>query len=1297
MPPRSGNAVWIDVLPSMARFGVELAKQAVGGSRRAGQQMAAQLERVAKDAGKAAGEALAAGVEDAKDRVKDAAEDMTKAHEKVADAAGRVTVAEAKLADARKKFAETSSQVVTAQERLSAATRAHTAAERSATRAVAEHDQATAHLTESQKRYKDETDKTESALQRMARSLTKMDTSRIDQGSRSMAKFSAASYASAAGIAAIGTSLPAIAGLSALMVQASGSALVLPGALAAGGAAAGTLKLGLSGVGDALKQWGDAEKFAEKIEELSGNARGFAIEVRALRPELIGLRNAVQDRLFAGAADDVKALGSTYVPVLRKELADVSGEFGLARQSLASFAVEGGTVRDVTSILDLTEEQIRNVRGAIAPLVAAFLDLAVVGGGAVSSLTSGLSENAAGLAKFIANARETGQLQQWLYAGLQVLDDFGELFGNVGSIIGTVLGAANAQGGSLLATMNAVTGSVVSLLQSTQGQEALAAFFRTVHDTVDALLPGLRAVGGAVLDGVVMLGPQIPPVAQAFSDIAISLAPLIPDLVALAVSILPPIVALVRELAPAVGTLTAAWIGGYAALLAYNGAVAVMQGIQWVVSFVRAWAAGQLALNVAMTANPIGLIIAAIGALVAAVIYLWNNNEGFRNFFITAWAWIKAAIVGAWESYIKPAFAAIVTAVKAVGDAAVWLWQSAIVPAAEAIGTAASWLWHNVLEPFFSFIGLAVRIAAAVIITLFVTPAVIAFRLLAAQAMWLWENGISPAFDAIAVAARWLWTFVIQPFVAVHVAAFRMVASAALWLYEHGVKPAFDGIAMVVGWVIDAVVWYFNLWVGAVQFTWFAIQAALSAIGDFFTWLWQAKVSPIIDLVIAGAEILGHAFGLLWTGWIRPALVSFGEFLQWLWDNTIGRVFGQIREGASSLGNAFDSAVGFIERVWGRLREILAKPVNFLIQVVYNEGVRAVWNKVADFVGISGLPEMRPIAFAGGGVLSGYAPGRDIVPALLSPGEAVLVPEAVRLLGARNILALNAVASGRRGNVVGGYSGGGVAHRFAGGGVIGSIASWVGDLGQSVMDLFSDPAGFVRSRLGGGGGWIEQLALLPGKVIGQVGDFLWAKIKGWFGGGDTPAGGDQLAQWITAGMRIAGVPGSWYNPLHTLIMRESGGNPAAINLTDINAQQGHPSQGLMQTIPGTFAAYRDPRLPDVITDPVANIVAGIRYILARYGTIFNVQQAVGSTPMGYDSGGYLMPGMSTVFNGTGRPEPVLTAAQWKALGHNGSPLDTPVVITGRLDLGDGLEARIDGRISQAQQQTGAAIAARRRF
>jgi hypothetical protein len=101
---------------------------------------------------------------------------------------------------------------------------------------------------------------------------------------------------------------------------------------------------------------------------------------------------------------------------------------------------------------------------------------------------------------------------------------------------------------------------------------------------------------------------------------------------------------------------------------------------------------------------------------------------------------------------------------------------------------------------------------------------------------------------------------------------------------------------------------------------------------------------------------------------------------------------------------------------------------------------------------------------------------------------------------------------------------------------------------------------------------------------------------------------NDLDGWIRESLAVMarhGIPGS-YEGIHRNIMRESSGNPRAINLWDSNAAAGIPSKGLLQVIDPTFRAYHVPGTPFDSYHPVANIVAACNYAADRYGSIDNV-------------------------------------------------------------------------------------------
>jgi SLT domain-containing protein len=110
--------------------------------------------------------------------------------------------------------------------------------------------------------------------------------------------------------------------------------------------------------------------------------------------------------------------------------------------------------------------------------------------------------------------------------------------------------------------------------------------------------------------------------------------------------------------------------------------------------------------------------------------------------------------------------------------------------------------------------------------------------------------------------------------------------------------------------------------------------------------------------------------------------------------------------------------------------------------------------------------------------------------------------------------------------------------------------------------------------------------------------------------------------------------------------QESGGNPNAINLWDSNARAGYPSQGLMQTIPSTFAAYHFPGTSYNIDDPLANVLASMGYALARYGSLQAAYGRVG----GYDQGG-VWPSGTLGYNGSGGDELVVPSQTFKQVAN----------------------------------------------
>lgn len=183
----------------------------------------------------------------------------------------------------------------------------------------------------------------------------------------------------------------------------------------------------------------------------------------------------------------------------------------------------------------------------------------------------------------------------------------------------------------------------------------------------------------------------------------------------------------------------------------------------------------------------------------------------------------------------------------------------------------------------------------------------------------------------------------------------------------------------------------------------------------------------------------------------------------------------------------------------------------------------------------------------------------------------------------------------------------------------GNIADYISDpkkLIQMAIDKFTDFSGYLE----------PGLSMAKNAVRGTVGiaaKFIKDKLKGFGGSGSgvnyKPSAG--VEQWRATAKKALELTNQFTEAnLNRLLMQmksESGGNPNAINNWDINAKMGIPSKGLMQVIDPTFRAYAMKGFDKNIYDPMSNILAAIRYTLARYGSLER-----GWKGHGYANGGF---------------------------------------------------------------------------
>lgn len=273
-----------------------------------------------------------------------------------------------------------------------------------------------------------------------------------------------------------------------------------------------------------------------------------------------------------------------------------------------------------------------------------------------------------------------------------------------------------------------------------------------------------------------------------------------------------------------------------------SGAVTAFMAFKNALALVKA---GQLALNVAMKANVIGVVATAVAALVAAFIYLWNNCEGFRNFFMNMWEGIKTFFSGV-VSWFD-------TAATSIGQFFVDAWNSI------------KGVWSGV-GAFFGNVRDGINNAFANV------------------GSWFSEK-----FTAAKDAAQNAWANAKSHFTNVKKGITDAFATVDGWMGEKfgsawtGVKMAFEPFIGYFKQIWETVKGVFsvvkNVLSGNFSDAWNAIKGIFSGWGAFFSGLWNKLKNAFSNVGQLGRDIVTG----LWNGisnmasWIGEKIKGFGE------------------------------------------------------------------------------------------------------------------------------------------------------------------------------------------------------------------------------------------------------------------------------------------------------------------------------------------------------------------------------------------------------------------------------------
>lgn len=405
-----------------------------------------------------------------------------------------------------------------------------------------------------------------------------------------------------------------------------------------------------------------------------------------------------------------------------------------------------------------------------------------------------------------------------------------------------------------------------------------------------------------------------------------------------------------------VSAMAGAFIGFKAALAIEKGINAVSAALNAFKAAQKAATLAQAALNAVMAINPFTIIVLAISALVALLIYLWHTNEGFRNAVKAIWDGIKAAFVQAWEA-IKAAwagaaefFTGIWSGIKSgVQGIVQWIaqtWSGAVAVLKvvwDSISTAATTAWNFIIQSIMS------------VVQPFINTFVNGWNIL--------KDGINGVWNGIKSIFKGAWEFIKSVVLGAALLIIDVVSGnfsklkADLQLIWDGIKNAFSSVWNGIKTIAVTVV---TTLVNLVRNAWEGLKQVLTTIWNILktsaTTIWDGLKSAVLSITNA----LVNTAKSVWEGFknffysllngVRNTAVNSWNSIRSSVVSIISGLVGAAQNAWYSFRNGVSNLVSSVSNIFYSLRNINLWNAGSAIINGFLNGLRSAWGSVRNFV-----------------------------------------------------------------------------------------------------------------------------------------------------------------------------------------------------------------------------------------------------------------------------------------------------------------------------------------------------------